>query len=304
MDSEQLKVFLAVVQQGSFGRVAEERYVTQRAVSRQISRLENEIGVKLFTRTTNSIRLTAAGKYFASRAQEYLNNFDSTISELQNISNSDECTLYLSYFSIFDAYIMEKEIINYKRKKLLPEIRFITVEESVEHILADLVLNKLDCAYINHCGSYNIPQASLYEFLPVYSNEMVLGISKENSLSKKKHIDEKDLEGRTLFYYSNENSDFMRKTFTATLHKSETKYEIKRVSSIEQLMTSTALNQGIAYIPKGLIDHIMQPDSEIVYRRFHSQKQNQNYSMQMIYLKNNHSQALKSFVNSVREFQV
>ncbi|MDF7638244.1 LysR family transcriptional regulator [Lactobacillus sp. ESL0791] len=299
MDSEQLKVFLAVVQQGSFGRVAEQKYVTQRAVSRQISRLETEIGVCLFNRTHNRISLTPAGKYFAGRAQEYLNNFDATVSELRNISQSTEDTLYVGYFSIFDAYIMEKEIINYQ-KTGLPRINFSTSEESVEHSLADLALNKLDCAYINHYGTYDIPHNSLYELVPVYSNEMVLGISRQNPLSLKKYIDESDLEGQTLFYYSNENSDFMRKTFTATLHKNSIKYRIERVSSIEQLMTSTALNQGIAYIPRGLINLIMQPDDEITYCHLRSKQQDQKYSMQLIYLKNNRSKALKNFVKSIK----
>ncbi|MBA1393725.1 LysR family transcriptional regulator, partial [Lactobacillus sp. XV13L] len=249
MDSEQLKVFLTVVQQGSFGRVAEQRYVTQRAVSRQMARLENEVGVELFDRTSNRISLTEAGKYFAGRAQEYLNNLDATVSELKNISKATGNTLYIGYFSIFDAFIMEREIINYQTKKLEPKIDFFTMEESVEHILTDLALNKLDCAYINHYGSYDIPQAAQYEFVPVYSNEMVMGISRQNVLSQKKYLTEKDLDGQTLFYYSSENSDFMRKTFTATLHKSMNNYQIERVSSIEQLMTSTALNQGIAYIP-------------------------------------------------------
>lgn len=304
MDSEQIKVFLAVTQQGSFGRVAEQRYVTQRAVSRQISRLENEIGVKLFNRTNNRISLTPAGKYFAGRAQEYLNNFDLTVSELKHISKSTEQTLSIGYFSIFDAYIMEKEIINYRKLQLSPKISFFTMEESVEHCLADLVLNKLDCAYINHYGSYDIPQAELYEYVSVYSNEMVLGISKQNKLSQKKYIDENDLDGATLFYYSSENSDFMRKTFAATLNKNEHNYQIERVSSIEQLLTNTALNQGISYIPRGLIDYIMQPNSEIVYRQFRSQQQNQEYAMQLIYLKNNRSRALKSFVQSLKQFRI
>ena len=304
MDNEQLKVFLAVVQQGSFGRVAEQKFVTQRAVSRQISRLETEIGVKLFKRSNNHITLTPAGKYFAERAQEYLNNFDSTVSELKNIAKSVEETLYIGYFSIFDAFIMEKEIINYQKSKSQPPISFFTTEESVEHSLADLALNKLDCAYINHYGSYDIPQADLYEYMPVYSNEMVLGISKQNKLSEKEYLDEDDLVGQTLCYYSIENSDFMRKTFAATVDEKIRNYQIERVSSIEQLMTSTALNQSIAYIPRGLIDQIMQPDPEIVYRHFRSKQKNQKYSMQLIYLKTNKSKALESFVQSIKNFNL
>ncbi|BDR60948.1 LysR family transcriptional regulator [Lactobacillus xylocopicola] len=303
MDNEQLKVFLAVAQQGSFGRVADQRYVTQRAVSRQIARLENELGIKLFERANNRISLSQAGKYFAGRVQDYLNNFDATVIELKKIAKATGNTLSIGYFSIFDAFIMEKEIINYQTQKLKPEIDFSTTEESVEHLLADLALNKLDCAYINQYGSYDIPQAELYDFVPVYANEMVMGISKQNVLSKKQYLTEKDLEGQTLFYYSHENSDFMRKTFTATLHKNMNNYQIMRVSSIEQLMTSTALNQGLAYIPKGLINQIMRRDPEIVYRRFHSQ-QKQQYAMQLIYLKNNQSKALKSFVRSIKKLKI
>ncbi|WEV36508.1 LysR family transcriptional regulator [Lactobacillus sp. ESL0677] len=299
MDSDQLKVFLDVAQQGSFGRVAKQKYVTQRAVSRQISRLETEIGVKLFTRSNNRISLTPAGKYFAGRVQEYLNNVDSTIAELQEISQSATNSLYIAYFSIFDAYIMEKEIINYKSQNL-PQINFFTSEESVEHILADLTLNKLDCAYINHYGSYDIPHAEQYNVVPVYSNEMVLGISKHNPLSSKNYINESDLNGQNLLYYSSEKSDFMRKTFKATLNHSSFQYHIQRVSSIEQLMTSTALDQGISYIPAGLIDLIMQRDPEIVYRHFLSEQKKQNYTMQLIYLKNNKSKPLKQFVKSIK----
>jgi LysR family transcriptional regulator, transcription activator of glutamate synthase operon len=300
MDSEQLTVFLDVVQQGSFGRVAKQRYVTQRAVSRQISRLETEIGVKLFKRTNNSINLTTAGKHFAGRAQEYLDNLNTAVTEVQDISKSEINALYIAYFSIFDAYIMEKEIINYRQSKL-PTIHFFTSEESVEHILADLALNKLDCAYINRYGVYDIPHAELYNLIPVYSNEMVLGISRQNPLSEKEYILESDLTRQTLFYYSSESSDFMRKTFQATLQHSANKYRIKRVSSIEQLMTYTALNKGISYIPKGLIDMIMQPDEEIIYRHFLSEQRNQSYTMQLIYLKNNKSKALKSFIKSVKK---
>ena len=62
MDTELLKTFLEVSRTRHFGRAAESLYLTQSAVSFRIRQLENQLGVNLFTRHRNNIRLTAAGE--------------------------------------------------------------------------------------------------------------------------------------------------------------------------------------------------------------------------------------------------
>lgn len=62
MDSELLKTFLEVSRTRHFGRAAEALYLTQSAVSFRIRQLENQLGVALFTRHRNNIRLTSAGE--------------------------------------------------------------------------------------------------------------------------------------------------------------------------------------------------------------------------------------------------
>lgn len=106
MDINQLQLFEQAVQQGSFDRVATENYVSQRAVSQQIKRLEEELNVELFERHSNRIKLTPAGLYFAQRTQEYLDNLDNlsdTINSLQKMKNSDLLQLKMAYFSVFDG---------------------------------------------------------------------------------------------------------------------------------------------------------------------------------------------------------
>lgn len=70
MDLNQMRVFLQVAQQESFDKVAQKSYVSQRAVSQLVKRLENEVNVKLFCRKSNSISLTPAGVFFAQRVEE------------------------------------------------------------------------------------------------------------------------------------------------------------------------------------------------------------------------------------------
>ncbi|ATZ10122.1 HTH-type transcriptional regulator HdfR [Erwinia amylovora] len=74
MDTELLKTFLEVSKTRHFGRAAEALYLTQSAVSFRIRQLENQLGVNLFTRHRNNIRLTAAGE----RLLPYAENLMST----------------------------------------------------------------------------------------------------------------------------------------------------------------------------------------------------------------------------------
>ena len=62
MDSELLRTFLEVSHTKHFGKAAENLYLTQAAVSSRIRQLEGLLGVQLFTRLRNNIRLTPAGE--------------------------------------------------------------------------------------------------------------------------------------------------------------------------------------------------------------------------------------------------
>ena len=63
---------MAVANSLNFSRAAEHLRLTQPAVSHQIKSLEDELGVKLFIRTSKSVRLTQAGHQFGQYAQEML----------------------------------------------------------------------------------------------------------------------------------------------------------------------------------------------------------------------------------------
>ena len=72
LNTTQLECFLAVANYLNFSRAAQQLHITQPAVSHQINTLEAELEVKLFHRTSKSVRLTQAGHQFGQYAQEML----------------------------------------------------------------------------------------------------------------------------------------------------------------------------------------------------------------------------------------
>jgi DNA-binding transcriptional LysR family regulator len=72
MELRQLEYFAAVVRHRNFGRAAQEIYVTQSALSQQVRRLEDELGLTLLLRTPQGVQLTPAGVDFLEHVNEIL----------------------------------------------------------------------------------------------------------------------------------------------------------------------------------------------------------------------------------------
>jgi LysR family transcriptional regulator for bpeEF and oprC len=77
-----MQAFVRVVDKGSFSAVAKERGIGQPAVSKQISALEDKLGVELIHRTSRSITLTEAGRDFYESALRILDDFESAASRI------------------------------------------------------------------------------------------------------------------------------------------------------------------------------------------------------------------------------
>lgn len=82
MEIRVLRYFLTVVREGGINRAADVLHITQPTLSRQLSQLEEEVGVKLFHRGSRRITLTNEGILLRRRAEEILSLVDRTEKEL------------------------------------------------------------------------------------------------------------------------------------------------------------------------------------------------------------------------------
>ena len=89
IDLKQLKYFLAVAEEKSFSRAAERLHISQPPLSQQIMKLESELGVRLFARTTRTFELTVAGKALMSEASDLLAKMRMTIDTIRQIDRGE-----------------------------------------------------------------------------------------------------------------------------------------------------------------------------------------------------------------------
>lgn len=89
IDLKQLKYFLAVAEEKSFSRAAERLHISQPPLSQQIQKLESELGVRLFARTTRSFELTAAGKALMAEASDLMSRMRVTIETVRQIDRGE-----------------------------------------------------------------------------------------------------------------------------------------------------------------------------------------------------------------------
>lgn len=87
MELRHLRYFAAVADTSHFGRAAERLHMAQPALSQSIRQLENELGTRLFSRTTRQVKLTPAGEFLYGEARRVLGAVDDSVRSVQRIAD-------------------------------------------------------------------------------------------------------------------------------------------------------------------------------------------------------------------------
>lgn len=86
--SEELAIFVAVVEDGSFSRTAERLEQANSAISRSVKKLEMKLGVNLINRTTRQLSLTEEGERYFRRVQIILQEMAAAETEILETRNT------------------------------------------------------------------------------------------------------------------------------------------------------------------------------------------------------------------------
>ena len=96
MDKDTLKSFVAVSDCGSFSHAAEKLFITQPAVSKRISSLENQLDTRLFDRVGKQVQLTEAGRVLLPKAQKILADIQDATRSVKDLTGEVKGDLHVA----------------------------------------------------------------------------------------------------------------------------------------------------------------------------------------------------------------
>ena len=282
MNFTHLNTFITVVETGSFQKAAATQYISQRAVSQSIGKLENELGFKLFERGKNKISITSQGQEFFLKTKEILHSFSVEINSLRHEAATTYQELKVGYFSPFEGALLLQKIFDANQKQ--PELKIKITEESIEHLISDVSLGILDLAFILDYGEQEFLTKNLTN-KSIFQSKMVIGVSKLDPLSSGSVFPLTALKEKPILYYGPEKTNYLKHAFLATLPEAYQNLPVARISTIEQMQILVSSNQANAYYPDGLLQPSNSPSEKIEYLPLEGNSSAQNYHVQAIYQK-------------------
>lgn len=97
MELRQIKYFMEVAKEEHVTEAAYRLHVAQSAVSRQIAKLEDELGVELFLREGRNVKLTYAGKIFLQHIESAMNEIDKAVAAVNDYLNPETGKIRLGF---------------------------------------------------------------------------------------------------------------------------------------------------------------------------------------------------------------
>ncbi|MDN4602587.1 LysR family transcriptional regulator [Paenibacillus sp. F6_3S_P_1C] len=170
MNNSQLQLFVKIAETGSFTRAGQELNMTQPAVSRAISSLENELDVILIIRDRrNGIVLTDVGQRILVIFRRILQQFDKVQQVVAAEKGLEIGTIRIGSFPMSSAHLLPKIIRSIRDR--YPQIQFELYEGNILEIQEWLSSRAIDVALIIATDKEPVDMA--YETLPLYSEEIL-----------------------------------------------------------------------------------------------------------------------------------
>jgi DNA-binding transcriptional LysR family regulator len=259
MDLRQLEMFQAIVDAGNFTRAGQRLHVSQSAISRQISMLEDELGVQILLRSNKEVALTEAGRTLLRHCHRIFRDLEEASSEVAQNGQTGRGTLRVGGGMSVCTYLLPHILKEYKTR--YPNVQLTVTTGTTEPTIQKIRNNEIDVGVLSLPVDYPDLQV---EF--TFREEMVLVMSPNHPLSRKEQINVKDLENTPLILF--ERGSNTRKAIDRFLDRHIRNVNIiMEMENVEIIKPLVDIGLGVTIIPYQSIIREVQMGS-LRYARF------------------------------------
>ena len=205
----QIEIFTAIAIHGNVTKAAEGLLLSQSAASMALAELENQVGQKLFHRSSKKLELNEVGRILLPKASELL----SRISEIEGMF-SDEAgnlsgSIKVGTSSTIGNYLITSYLGRFSEKN--PKVEFSLEVGNTDQIINSLLNYNIDIGYIE--GFCHHPKIKT---TPWRTDKLVIFASPQHPLAKKKNLKLNDLEDAN--WILREKGSGTREIFEKAIH--------------------------------------------------------------------------------------
>ena len=246
MNITQLKLFRDIARERSFIKVAQQRHITQPAVSVHIQKLEHELGKKLFIRSPHNVQLTPEGVVILSDVKEILRlcdglkirtNYDQGVLE-GNIRIATIHSIGMYEMGDFLSFFM----------KAFPKVHIHLEYRRFDDIYRLLLKEKIDLGIV----AYPEKRTKI-EIIPYSEDELVVIVAKEHHLSRKKTISLEQINGEPFIAF--DEGIPTREATDQIFKERDIRVDIRMTNdNIYTLKKAVEANIGVSVVPSNTVN--------------------------------------------------
>ncbi|MEO0538094.1 MAG: LysR family transcriptional regulator [Cyanobacteria bacterium P01_A01_bin.123] len=238
--------FVAVAEELHFGRAAARLQITQPALSRQIHRLEAELGVRLLRRTKRTVELTAAGVAFLGEVRKVLQQVESAIQVAQRVARGEVGSLRIG-FTPSSMHTVLPEILRHFRD------RYPNVELAMSEICTLDQVNELRRETID-VGFLHPPiDSSFLKLYPLQSERLLIALPHAHRLADQQQLSLKSFATEPFIVHPRYEGPVLYDQFLALCREAGFEPNIVYEDSKHQTRIGlVAAGTGVTFIPESL----------------------------------------------------
>lgn len=254
MTFEQLDYFITCVESDTFFDAAESLHTTQSTLSKQIRKLESELGVALFDRSRRRAELTPAGKAFYPEARKLSQQYHKTLQKMKTFQPTPRQELHVGTLPFLGQYHLTERIRQFSQEH--PDIKLVLSEVEENDLLAGLAQDTFDLVIARE----TMIDPALYSFEMIAEDTLSVILPANHPLAKRSALSLADIQNERFVLMHPYTSIYQlcQKLF----QDASIQPEVLRTARVESIINAIQIGEGISLFPESNF-HLFQHDDVV-----------------------------------------